>query len=420
MPIAIESRLADKMSLATNPKKGGLPARSRSLEAEQLRFSIAPEPGVHDDEPLARTIPSLGERIFKLASSLKSARSSFEVATGPKSARSVLDMHFENDVLVGMNHRQPQKCTSHYKSRMKGTMRAASESPLPHGIEEVRRRQEHVENRVVQTPVLISSGVKARTGASGIPLIREAFLSELRDLYTMLSSIEARRYDLCRSDIRALYEWYSVFENFLRVYFFVSESSIYQAGHVDSWEGTSGVLRKAERMREKKKILGLSDKVQAMKRVLLGEGEGGEQKSVKPLRERVDRLAVRLHGFLDEEVRQIHTGLGARYLEEERDAMFRGLVNEMRRHEMGRDMVVLVAKGLGGSVREMERWLVGHCDRAGKLAVQRWIGQFAERHCEYVRLFEKAEYEYRRLYTRLGKKVDKEMEGLRAGRGGRA
>lgn len=290
---------------------------------------------------------------------------------------------------------------------------ANENSRLPRGAEDIRRRQEHVDRRIVQMPMLFSTPSEADVEFKGMVLIHEAFLSELRDLYTILSSIDSRKYDICRSDIRAMFEWFAIFENFLRLYFTVSETQIYQAAQIDEWENIGGLLSKERRKKEKKKIIELCDKVEAMKRILIAEGDRGEKRSVQKLRERVDRFTVRLLRFLDEEVGHVPGDLENRFFDRETDAMFRRLVNEMRNCEHGRDMVVVLAKGLGKDASGMGTWLVKNCDKGTKGAVQKWMGQFVERHTNYVKLFEKAEYEYRRLYKSLGRSVDEEIEGLR-------
>lgn len=367
-----------------------------------------------NDFPLARPL-SRRERFGKVAS-LTWSRGSHDVSEdGPTSARSVLDANFQNDILLGLNRRHPEKSSALLKGRRKGTMNLASEgSPLPRKAEDIRRRQEHVDGRLVQMPVLFSRTAIGDTGLTGIPLVREAFLSELRDLYTILSSVDARKYDVCSSDIRAMFEWFAMFENFLRLYLTVSETTIYQAAEIDAWENIEGMLSKECRMREKKRIIELCDKVEAMKRVLISEGDRGEQKSVEKLREQVDKFTVRLLRFLDEEVVQLPNELnGPRFSRKEAEGFFRAMVNEIRNSEQGKDMVVVLAKGLGTGSSGMGSWLKDVCETGNKFAVQRWMRQFVERHSNYVRLFEKAESEYRWFYKDLSNNVNEEIEEIR-------
>lgn len=372
-----------------------------------------------NDFPLARPL-SRRERFGKITWSLTWSRGSQDVSgdgptsgDGPASARSVLDANFQNDMLLGLNRTQPEKCSSLLKGRRKGTMSLASEGrSLPRSAEDIRRRQEHVDRRLVRMPVLFSHTSNGNTDVNGIQLVREAFLSELRDLYTILSSVDARKYDVRPSDIRAMFEWFAIFENFLRLYFTVSETSIYHAAEIDEWENIEGMLSKECRIREKKRIIELCEKVEGMKRVLISEGDRGEQKSVRKLRERVDKFSVRLLRFLNEEVVQIPNELEGRFSREQAEGFFRAMVNEIRNSEHGKDMVVALAKGLGKGSSGMGSWLTDVCETGNKFAVQRWMRQFVERHSNYVKLFEKAESEYRWFYKDLSNHVDEEIEEI--------
>lgn len=403
------------MSLATRASQRTSQAPSKRRGTEPTRSSDVYETNGDGDTTLARRLPGRGERFAKLASSLTWSRTSTEISNeGPNSARSVLDVNFHSGILTGITKTPPEKCLSVLKGRRKGTMCAACESKgLPRNAEDVRRRQEHVDKRLVRTPMLFSSPPEGNTELTGMALIREAFLTELRDFYTILSSVDARKYDICRSDIRAMFEWFTTFETFLRLYFIVSETTIYQTAGIDEHGAVSEALSSARRKQEKRRIIKRCDKIEEIRRVLISEADKWEQRSMQILNERVDKLTVRLLRFLDEEVKEVSRDLDDRLSNTEKEVIFRGFMDMMLSCQHGRDMVVMLAKGLGKDASEMGAWLVKNCSKVNRGAVQKWMAQFVERHTNYVKLFEKAESEYRALYKGLGRSIDEELEGLR-------
>lgn len=346
--------------------------------------------------PLARELPRRGH-LQHLGSTLTWSRD----ATSPDGsgfAQSVADAEFEQTMLDGVT---TLPSVAGHGPREFGTLRKEGDA-LPRGVEDVRRRQEHVEGRLVRAPVL------RRTKRQGLGVVRDGVVLELVDLYRMIGSIDVRRFDVGVEDVKALFAWFGLFENFVRVYFWVSEREVYAASGVDDWGGLKGIVGK-KRKEEKMGIVRMGEKVGEMKRVMVGGRRVG--RFVGELIRRVDGFAMRLLRFLNAEVEEVGRKFEERFEGREK-VVWEGLVRSIRKKEGGKEMIVLMGRGVGKG--KMLDWIRDMCGGGvGKMNVGNWTRKFMERHANYAILFEKAEMEYREMYKELAEQVDKEIADIR-------
>lgn len=363
-----------------------------------------------DDILLARPAPRHGIR-----SNLPSWSNDTVSAERGGSDGSTFDPHFASDMQKGIYRRLPEKSSFVLKNRKKATM---AEEPnaqqLPRNVEDVRIRQEHVERRVQTMPSLFSEDARGRSLSEVISIIRNAVFRELNDLYKIMSSLEARKYDLCGSDVQSTFAWFKLLENFIRVYFSASESEVYGKTGIDSWGNLSGKLTSDKRKKEKMKIVALSDRVEQMKRVMLAMGCRCGQ-LVAQLQAKVDDFAMRLVRFLNEEVEQIPCQLESKFGTSEMAIILGGLVQEMRGAETGREVVLLMSRGLTAGGTERVEWIRKMCGGPTRVTAQSWMRKFADRHSNYVRLFVAAEGEYQDMYNDLSRVLDAEIQGIHDG-----
>lgn len=338
---------------------------------------------------LARPVSGPMKRLSRLTRS--SLTWSNELWTdGPPSPRSIADGAFEREMLGGLDGRLAEKSRVLLRNRGHGMMRAGGEGrELGRGVEDVRLRQEHVERSVVQMPMLegeVGGGGGGGAGAAGVG--RGAVFCELRDLYVIMMSMEMRKYDLGVGDVRALFEWFVMFERFVRIYLWVSERWLF--------EGVGGA---AERRREKRRIVEGLVRVEGMRRVMMG----GCMKGLQELRGRVDDMSMKVVRYMNEEV-AVLGGVEAGRVEEG----LRNVMEEIRGMAGGKEVLGILGRG-GGA-----RWVRGVC---GKWDA-RWLWGVVDRHSSYVRAFARAEKEYKEFYKALSRLVDEELRGIRERRAG--
>lgn len=363
----------------------------------------------NNDVPLARVLPRR-DRFARITSSLTWSQHDSMAEAGP-STRSLGDADFAHKVLkTGHGHVTRVKCSQMLKGRILGTMGVEGEGKeLGRGVEDVRVRQEHVERGVIGMPVLMGDEGDVRdmeTGGNGLEIVRRAFLTELRDLYTIVGSMKVRQFDVGIGDVRGLFEWFVMFERFLRIYFVVSERWIYEESGIDEWAGLEGYIGgEQRRKKEKRRIVGLVDKVWRMKRMLEAVGEGeGMRKGVGELGRRVDEMTMGLVRYLKEEVEvgKVLEGRGMMA------GVVQGMVRDMREMEGGKEGVVIVSRGLGKG-GEMGRWLR---QMLGGRGGRRWLWAVVDGHMGFVREFERAQKEYVAMYRGLSGLVDEQIRRI--------
>lgn len=283
---------------------------------------------------------------------------------------------------------------------------------LPRSVEDVRRRQEHVERRLVQMPVLLSDDIRTSSTLRFVSIVRNATLSELRDLYRIVSSLDARKFDIRAADVKAMFEWFATFENFVRLYLTISEKELYDTTDIDEWASLQGNISKTKRKAEKKRIIALCDKVEEMKRKMIAEHKSC-LRHLQELHKRVDQFTMRLVRFLNEEVEQVPAHLERKFSPIVIENLFISMTREIRNAENGKDMVVLMARGTGANSLTMTSWVRAMCGSVNKMTAAIWIRKFIDRHVNYAVLFENAEQEYREMYNVLSDQVDDEIAGIR-------
>lgn len=361
--------------------------------------------------PLARPVPRKELGLTKLMSNLTWTSETSRDTT--ESSVIEADADFERTILRDVSHNVPEKTSALLKERIGGTMNLYRDQfKLPRSADAVRRRQEHVDGRIVQTPVLLSDYNVSGGASAGIAIIYNAVISELRDFHIILSSLQARKYDINSADIKAVYEWYGLLENFIRVYFVASEREIYAKTEVDKHIVAHGSIAPEQRKIEKMRIVRLCEKVEALKRPLLAMGRKCGQ-SVGTLHKQVDKLTMRLVRFLKEEVEQLPSALESRLTRTELIAMYTQLVSELREGKNGKEIVVLIGQGAGSGAGDRMSWVREVCGGVSKFTAQGWVNRFGEKHRNYVHLFQKAEKEYRQFYGKLSRIVDEEIADIR-------
>lgn len=344
--------------------------------------------------PLARPVPrkELSIGLSKLVSNLTWSDSSkaTEQTTTQQS-----DVDFEKCVLSFLNSVAPEKSSRLLKERIPGTMNVNSDGVrLLRSADEIRRRQEHIDGRIVQMPVL-ESDVIGRENSHALGTVHRAILSELRDLHCMISSMESRKFDVNKADVRALFEWFKLFENFIRLYLATSERELYAGATGDAWIQA----RKAQKI----EVVRLVERVEAMKRPMIAQHVHCGQ-SLRDLHKRVDRMTMRVVRLLKEESERM-TMLEVGSVE----ARVERMIKSLREGRFGREMVVLIAQG----ARNPMEWMRGVWHDVGRFVIQGWVNRFVERHRGFVTAFERAESEYRELYGVLGKLVDEDIANIR-------
>lgn len=274
---------------------------------------------------------------------------------------------FEHALLSSIDTTEPLRSSAFFKHRVPGTL--SEIDSLPCGVEDVRRRQEHVERLMISMPVLFNDC--CRGPFSGV---EETFLAELRDLYTIVGSMIVRKWDLGRSDVRALFEWWRWFEKLIRVYFAATERL------------SGGAFGGEKRRKEKRRVVELLEGVERMKRRMLA---GRSSDLVEELEGKIGEMSMAVMGCF----------------RRERDEL-------AGRGDDVQDTLLSIVKELGG------KECVGLLARGGvnmEIAGRRWLWSVVDRHVGYVRMFERVEREYRNFYKKLGKEVDLELRGLSSG-----
>lgn len=316
---------------------------------------------------------------------------------------------FHSRISSDVHTRDPERASYVLGKRRFATMADESDGylpELPRDAGSVRLRQEHFNqrgaNRSLFPPRLMISVSSTR---AIIPTVRNAVIRELRDLERILQSLEARKYDLCPSDIHALFEWFKPIENLIRHYHTVSERVIYRRAQAEQWGNGRGLWREEERRAAKVAIVILLERMESLRRPMIAK-RGGAHEMLPDLRERVAAFAKKVVQFLDEEVEQVGRVMEDRLsLEEQEEVMFT-VMRGMKKGELGKAVVILVSQGLGMSRSERLVWIRDVCKIFNKLVVRLWIKWFDDRHVEFLRKFEAAEEEYRRLYIGLARELD--------------
>lgn len=364
-----------------------------------------------NDVPLARVL-ARRERFGRIASSLTWSHHESGTEAGV-STRSLGEVEFVHEMLeTGRPRETWVRCSQMFKGRIMGTMGVEGEGKeLGRGVEDVRLRQEHVDGGVIRMPALMGEekgGQEGGEAGNGLEVVREAMLAELRDLYTIVGSMETRRFDIGMGDVRGLFGWFGMFERFVRVYFAVSERWVYEETGIDEWGAVEGCVGgERGRKKEKRKIVGLMNKVWGMKRVLEA-AEGGEvlRHGLGRVRSRVDGMTMCLVRYMKAEA-EVGRALQERGM---MAGVTRGLATEMRKvEEGGRESVVVMSRGLERGGGEMARW-VGQV--LGGRGGRRWLWRVVDGHVAFVREFEKAHAEYVALYRALCALVDEQMHAI--------
>lgn len=363
------------------------------------------------DQPLARLMPRRDplQKLTSLWSGIDDGVHDISLNLPSPIANDDGNAHFYSRISGGVHTRGPERASYVLGRRRFATMADESDDyfpELPRDAGSVRLRQEHFNqrgaNRSLFPPRLMISVSSTR---AIIPTVRNAVVRELRDLERIIQSLEARKYDLCPSDIHALFAWFKPIENLIRHYLTVAERVIYKRAHAEQWGSGRGLWCEEERRAAKVAIVILAERMESLRRPMIAK-RGGAYEMLPDLRERVAAFAKKVVNFLDEEVEQVGRMMEDRLsLEAQEEVMFT-VMRGMRKGELGKAVVILVSQGLGASRSEREGWIRDVCKKFSKLVVHMWIKWFDDRHVDFLRMFEAAEEEYRRLYVGLARELD--------------
>lgn len=391
-------------------------SRDKSPQKFQIIGSLLSD---ETDQPLARLVPRRDplQKLTSLWSAVDDGAHDFSLNVASPISNNDGYAQFHARICKGIHTRAPERASYVLSKRQFGTMADESDGyvpELPRDAGSVRLRQEHFNqrgaNQCLFPPRLMISVSSTR---AIIPTVRNAVIRELRDLERIIQSMEARKYDICPSDIHALFEWFKPIENLIRHYHTVSERMIYTRAHVEQWGNGRGLWRENERRAAKISIVILAERMESLRRPMIAK-RGGAYEMLAELRDRAAAFAKKVTDFLDEEVEQIGRVMEDRLSQDEQEELMFTMMRSMRKGELGKAMVILVSQGLGTSRSERVIWIRDVCKKFSKLVVHMWIKWFEDRHVEFLRLFEAAEDEYRRLYGGLAHELEHRSVGAQS------
>lgn len=328
----------------------------------------------------------------------------------------VADLRFVEKIWRGLNSRAPERSSYVLRHRCFGTMLDSEEGgQLPMSMGAVRLRQEHVSQvkATARSHRLTWLTLPISSPRSIISLVRNAVIREMSDMQRIMHSLELRKYDVCSSDVHAFFAWFKVVENLVGLYFAATEIAIYGNQHVDMYHPnpSSGVWYASERQATKMAIISLADKLDALRRPLIALNFNAH-KLLAELRKRADTFAKRLVRFLDDEVEHVEAVLMQNLNLDAQDAVLAALIKEIRSGPYGRDIVMVLAQGLSVNKSDRNAWVKNMCNGVNRLIVQLWMKRLADRHWNFVSLFESAGKEYQQLYDDLARDVDDKMASV--------
>ncbi|PXF40588.1 hypothetical protein BWQ96_09692 [Gracilariopsis chorda] len=285
------------------------------------------------------------------------------------------------ELMAGLNHELAEPCRVMLRQRRKGTMRRMEEGgELPTEAEQVRRRQEHIDGLIERMPAVI--GEETRVGEMGWAMIRNAIVYELQDLYRIVWSMEYRQYDVCAADVRALFSWFKLFEDALRLFV-----------------GLSGAVGRTGELQLKRSVIQAADDVRALKR-RMEAADTRAGRLLPQLRTAIDELAMRVTRLLRAEAACGEDGSAMR------------LVSALQRARHGREATVLLSRAVSSSRSIRARWLKATL-HVGAMRVARRVRR---RHGAFVGAFEQAMNEYRRLFHTRAQLLDSRLHALHSPR----
>lgn len=321
----------------------------------------------------------------------------------PRSA----DLRFEKRILRGLTifpgaapawFREP-------RGRQPGTLNLARDSrPLPLDVTGAEVRRKHVRMSVTRSPVLSFTNLPALESANRIQLYHNAIRAELRSLYTIASSLGKRQYDLNEKDVEAFYAWFALFGDFLRIYFTAGERHILNRIEDTADRELHNDMCSGPRKKKKLSIVRTLEEIESMKRPM--QARPGACENVFPLLiDLIDKLSMSLLHYMNTELEQLPPILSSYFHASQLAEMYRQIDLQFLHSPSGALLQVTLSRGSSERVADHSKWLkeqfhglLGVSRIRAPIEAQRWQKKYDEVHLKYVRGFEKAESEYKRLF----------------------
>lgn len=319
-----------------------------------------------------------------------------------------LDNRFEKRILRGVTIVQgfPPAWFREPRGRQPGTLNLAKDSlplSLDGGGAQMRRR--HLKMAVTRSPVLAFTNLSLLERSNRIQVYHNAMRSELRSLYTITSSLGKRQYDLNESDVQAFYAWLALFGDFLRIYFSAGERYILNRIEDTADRELRDDMCSSARKKKKLSIVRTLEEIESMKRPM--QARPGACENVFPvLIGLIDSLTMSLLHYMNSEFEQLPSVLASLFHTTQLQGMFRQVDLQMLQSASGPLLQVILSRGSSERSSDHGKWLKEHVQTLlgvsrirAPIEAQRWYKRYAEVHLKYVRGFEKAESEYKRLYN---------------------
>lgn len=411
MEIQEELRLSSAfISISTDGSEPEMPLSTRSVSAETdptprptVHATASPTQNFSGQDPLARVVsrherPMLSSWIwsddFNSQSSL------------PRSA----DFRFEKRILRGMTivPGAPPAWFREPRGRQPGTLNLAKDSralPLDGAGADLRRR--HVKLSVTRSPVLAFTKLPVLESGGRIQLYHNALRGELRSLYTIVSSLGKRQFDLNERDVEAFYAWFALFGDFLRIYFSAGERHILNRIEDTADRELHDDMCSGPRKKRKLCIVRTLEEVESMKRPM--QARPGACENVFPLLiDLVDKMSMSLLRYMNAELEQLPPILASYFHGSQLAEMFRQVDLQFLQSPSGPLLQVSLSRGSSERVADHTKWLKEHIQTLlgvsrirAPIDAQRWHKKYDEVHLKYVRGFAKAESEYKRLFNHV-------------------